>query len=292
MSKTIKVKATWEFEFDAEGYDTKFVDVPGLAIDSAKSELIYLLNKREIQASDFKYTVADGTKYGEIIQLPPEEMARWICCPDMLDDNFIHPEDCDNENCTLCCLKYLLSRADNKNATSESCDCEKQPVEVADERENCEAASSEIMPDNTPTYTPPEEIIMLGAESKMEQWAKKCSICKRSSICKLKNIIHEYIYNHYLKAASVNANDISLDIECGLFSPDKKFFYNRNIFLIEKFLPCYKCSFRDNCTAYDQGIEANRFAMGIAKLSPDIFVKVHCKNFKRGRGSKNEKTKD
>lgn len=279
MSKIIKVKATWEFEFDSEGYDSKFVDIPGLAIDSAKSELHTLLENLDITADDFKYTVADGVKYGEIMQLPPEEFAKWIVCPDMFDDNFKKPADCDTENCTKCCLKYLLSGADNKKATSESCDCEKQPVEVADECDDEKTADTHV-------YTPPAETIRLGTETKIEQWAKKCSVCKRSSICKLKNRIYEYIYHNYHNAASVNANDISLDIECGMFSPDKKFFYNGNILLRDKFLPCYKCSFRDNCEAYDQSIETNRFAMGIAALSPDMFVKVHCKNFKKGRESK------
>ena len=42
MSKTITVRATWEFEFDAEGYDSKFVDIPGLAKDSAKCAKEYI----------------------------------------------------------------------------------------------------------------------------------------------------------------------------------------------------------------------------------------------------------
>jgi hypothetical protein len=243
MSNTIKVKATWEFEFDAEGYDSKFVDIVGLAKYSAKSELTYLLYKREIQASDFKYTVADGTKYGEVIQLPPEEMARWICCPDMFDDNFIKP-DCNNADCTKCCLDYLHSRVDNtevespeEKATSEGCNSEKQPQDVAITEENI-----------------PPEMLQFGTEDKMERWTM-CDRCKRRSMCALYTMIREHLKDNYLAAVHVSQLPLSLRIKCDMYYPDQKYLS----FGYEKYpkeykkekdinlIICDECDFKKHC---------------------------------------------
>lgn len=283
MSKIIKVKATWEFEFDSEGYDSKFVDIPGLAKESAKSELIYLLNKRDIQASDFKYTVADGTKYGEIIQLPPKEFAHWMCCPDMMDDNFIKP-DCDNANCTECCLKYLLSRVDDKpseteKATLESCDCEKQPVEVANEEVN----KTETAVQSTDEVQASEEVRRLGAEVKIEQWARQCSGCSRAGICKLKDRIHEFIYHYYNDAAYISANEIDLDVQCGLYAPKniKSFIANKlNVQPNYTFhLPCPTCTFKDYCYAQERKQTAQLFVHRLSLHDKNLTVKLKCSNY-------------
>lgn len=56
----MKVKAIWEFDFDTEGLDPMQTDIPGLAKDTTRYELTYLLRNRDIIADDFKYVVDDG----------------------------------------------------------------------------------------------------------------------------------------------------------------------------------------------------------------------------------------
>ena len=53
----MKVKVTWEFEADVSGFDPAWVDVPGLAKDLAKGELISLLLNGDITADDFEYSI-------------------------------------------------------------------------------------------------------------------------------------------------------------------------------------------------------------------------------------------
>lgn len=269
MNRTIKVKAVWEFEFDAEGYDSKFVDIAGLAKESAQRELESLLATQDIKAEDFNYIVADGTKYGAVSQLPPEEFAKWIVCPDMLDDNFVKPDDCDSRNCTECCLDYLNSPLSSETvplscheekATSDSCDCEKQPT-------------IDVNTHKSPVKT-------------IQQWEKKCSICKRSLVCKLKDKIHEYIYHSYLGMTDITANDISFDIECGLFAPDKKLLYNKNLFRQNKFLSCSDCSLRYLCTAQERQPEINKFTADLLSLDNNISIRVRCNNFRKGKVKK------
>lgn len=53
------VKCIWEFDADMDGFDPEFVNILGLAKDSAKRELAYLLEKNELTAEDFEYVVEE-----------------------------------------------------------------------------------------------------------------------------------------------------------------------------------------------------------------------------------------
>lgn len=53
----MKVRAIWEFEADVEEFDPEFIDVKGLAEDSTKRELQYLINHGKLSADDFNYEV-------------------------------------------------------------------------------------------------------------------------------------------------------------------------------------------------------------------------------------------
>ena len=57
--KTMKVRATWEFEVDTADFDPKHVDIPGLAKDVARNELRDLMLKKEISADDFTYEIVE-----------------------------------------------------------------------------------------------------------------------------------------------------------------------------------------------------------------------------------------
>jgi len=65
MKKVITVRAIWEFEFDADGYDEKHVDIIGLAKDSTKRELQYLINNNDISADDFIYFAIIPPEYNK-----------------------------------------------------------------------------------------------------------------------------------------------------------------------------------------------------------------------------------
>ena len=53
------VKAIWEFEADVEDFDPEFINIVGLAKDSAKREMRILLEKNELSADDFEYVVEE-----------------------------------------------------------------------------------------------------------------------------------------------------------------------------------------------------------------------------------------
>lgn len=53
----MKVLVMWEFDADVEGYDPKFVDIPGLAKDLAKHELASQIVNDDITVDDFEYLV-------------------------------------------------------------------------------------------------------------------------------------------------------------------------------------------------------------------------------------------
>ena len=55
----MKVKVIWEFEFDDTGFDPKFVDIPGLAKDSAKRDIQGLIDRGMLCAEDFEYITED-----------------------------------------------------------------------------------------------------------------------------------------------------------------------------------------------------------------------------------------
>lgn len=59
----MKVRAIWEFNADVEDFDPEFINIVGLAKDSAKRELEYLLKHNELCAEDFEYVV--DTEQGE-----------------------------------------------------------------------------------------------------------------------------------------------------------------------------------------------------------------------------------
>ena len=54
------VKVVWEFDADMEGFDPEFVNIQGLAKDSAKREMQYLLDRNELCADDFEYVVDEA----------------------------------------------------------------------------------------------------------------------------------------------------------------------------------------------------------------------------------------
>ena len=62
----MKVKAIWEFDVDVEGLDPEQIDIPGIAKDVTRTELIYLLRKQELIADDFEYIVDEPVKYSEL----------------------------------------------------------------------------------------------------------------------------------------------------------------------------------------------------------------------------------
>lgn len=53
------VKAIWEFDVDTEDFDSKFVDIKGLAKDLTKREMENLLQNQELSAEDFSYESED-----------------------------------------------------------------------------------------------------------------------------------------------------------------------------------------------------------------------------------------
>lgn len=57
VMRTIKVVATYEFLFDAEGYDPEHIDIAGLAVDSAMRDLKHELSNNTLDVGDFKFTI-------------------------------------------------------------------------------------------------------------------------------------------------------------------------------------------------------------------------------------------
>ena len=53
----MKIKATWEFDADVDGLDSKFIDIQALVKDLAMRELNYLLVHNELNADDFDYII-------------------------------------------------------------------------------------------------------------------------------------------------------------------------------------------------------------------------------------------
>lgn len=53
------VKAIWEFDADVNDFDPEFVNIVGLAKDSAKRDLADLLKNNILCADDFEYVVGD-----------------------------------------------------------------------------------------------------------------------------------------------------------------------------------------------------------------------------------------
>ena len=53
------VKAIWEFDADVEGFDPEFVNIKGLAKDSAKRDLQDLINRNILSAEGFEFVVEE-----------------------------------------------------------------------------------------------------------------------------------------------------------------------------------------------------------------------------------------
>lgn len=53
------VKVIWEFDADVEDFDPEFVNIVGLAKDSAKREMQYVLDNNKLCADDFEYVVEE-----------------------------------------------------------------------------------------------------------------------------------------------------------------------------------------------------------------------------------------
>lgn len=97
----MKVKAIWEFEFDDSDLCANFVDVDGLAKDTAKCELMFLLRKRQLTSDDFEYVVE---KKEEIVVKDPVGHAEWKLETVSFSHNptktYVHHE------CSNCCTRY------------------------------------------------------------------------------------------------------------------------------------------------------------------------------------------
>lgn len=61
VMRTIKVVATYEFLFDAEGYDPEHIDIAGLAVDSAMRDLKHELSNNTLGVGDFKFTITEDS---------------------------------------------------------------------------------------------------------------------------------------------------------------------------------------------------------------------------------------
>ena len=61
VMRTIKVVATYEFLFDAEGYDPEHIDIAGLAVDSAMRNLKHELSNNTLDVGDFKFTITEDS---------------------------------------------------------------------------------------------------------------------------------------------------------------------------------------------------------------------------------------
>lgn len=61
VMRTIKVVATYEFLFDAEGYDPEHIDIAGLAVDSAIRDLKHELSNNTLDVGDFKFTITEDS---------------------------------------------------------------------------------------------------------------------------------------------------------------------------------------------------------------------------------------
>lgn len=61
VMRTIKVVATYEFLFDAEGYDSEHIDIAGLAVDSAMRDLKHELSNNTLDVGDFKFTITEDS---------------------------------------------------------------------------------------------------------------------------------------------------------------------------------------------------------------------------------------
>lgn len=53
------IKAIWEFDADVEGFEPKYIDILGLAKDSAKRDLQSLIDNGTLSADDFEYVVEE-----------------------------------------------------------------------------------------------------------------------------------------------------------------------------------------------------------------------------------------
>lgn len=53
------VKAIWEFDADVTDLDPEFINIIGLAKDSAKRDLQYCLDKNMLCADDFEFVVEE-----------------------------------------------------------------------------------------------------------------------------------------------------------------------------------------------------------------------------------------
>lgn len=62
----MKVRAIWEFDVDVDDFDTRSVDIKGLAEDLTKREMESLLKNKELQAEDFSYEAEATNKTKKI----------------------------------------------------------------------------------------------------------------------------------------------------------------------------------------------------------------------------------
>lgn len=56
-TKTVTVRATWEFDVDVSDILPDYVDVEGLVVHLTKMELRWLIRNSKISVDDFKYEI-------------------------------------------------------------------------------------------------------------------------------------------------------------------------------------------------------------------------------------------
>lgn len=97
----MKVKVTWEFDADVEDFDPEFIDIKGLAEDSAKRELQYLIKHEKLSADDFNYEV-ENEKENQTVSFEIEHyngdtyMAFEVNVTDDKNINVIKTQNCSH----------------------------------------------------------------------------------------------------------------------------------------------------------------------------------------------------
>ena len=56
-TKTVTVRATWEFDVDVSDILPEYVDVDGLVVHLTKMELRWLIRNSKISVDDFRYEI-------------------------------------------------------------------------------------------------------------------------------------------------------------------------------------------------------------------------------------------
>lgn len=252
-------------------------------LDTKTHRLLEKLYNMALEES--KAPLPTATKYDELIKLPPTEFAKWIVCPDMFDDNFAKPQDCDHENCTQCCLKYLTSPAESETKT--------QPTEVANEKSNLPELLSEDAYDKDAI----EEQKQAYTQKKVNEWLR-CGNCLRQGFCTILQKIEKHINDNYTIVSKTDGSPITTCISCDMFLSSTKIAYGYSQDF-RKFDGnfrdfCEACEFEKRCSQRDVVLdsEVNKFLLEICKIDDclKILQASNCKGFSK-KTTSTEKTR-